>query len=273
MLSRTLAAIARTSLREPFSTEVPNLWPRLQVALARRGMQHHLGRRLLRRRVAAAAATLAVIGAAGALLPPGTTPTATAVHATTARDDALLDVLVPPSVGPLLMQRQAAVEKAFRGAGADALVTAGHVYTIHNGDVIEGSVQVSLLRPDVERDSSELLSGLRQSLGGGNFSEMHERIPLFDGSCACAGQYREVRVRDEDLRFHQRVWVSVLPDQRIYLWFPPQPRTVEVVVLRGQFPALSADELVLTMSDRQHGAPLVAVPVPPVAAEQPGGPR
>ncbi len=183
----------------------------------------------------------------------------------------MLDALVPPSAGPLLMQRQGSVEAAFRNAGPGALVTAGHVYTVHNGDVIEGSVQVSLLRPDLDRGSSDLVDGLRQRLGGGSFVDMVERAPLFDGACSCAGRYTETAVKDEALRFHQRIWLSALPDQRIYFWFPPQPHTLEVVVLRGQFPALSADELVLTMSDREHGAPLVAVPVPPIAAEQAGG--
>jgi hypothetical protein len=272
-LSRMLAAVARTSLRDPYSTEMPNLWPRVRLTLPPAATLVRPRRMLARRRAAAAAATLALVVVCSALLPAPGTATPAAAHAVGARDDAQLDALVPPSVGALAMHRQTSVEAAFRTAGAGALVTAGHVYTIHNGDVIEGSVQVSLLRPDLDRSSSDLADQLRRRLGSGNFVEMRERVALDDGACACPGQFTEVKVKDEPLRFHQRIWVSVLPDQRIYFWFPPQQRTLEVVVLRGQFPVLSADELVLTMSDREHGAPLVAVPVPPIAAEQPGASR
>jgi len=267
-LSRMLAAIARTSLREPYSSEVPNLWPRLRISAPR--LTAALPRRLLlRRRVAGAGATLLLVAVCTALLPPGGT-TPTAARTVTAQQDATLNALVPPAVGPLALLRQTSVESAYRTAGAQSLLTAGHVYTIHNGDVIEGSVQVSLLRPDLDRSSSDLVDGLRQRLGGGNFVAMTERVPLDDGSCACPGLFTEVAVKDEPLRFHQRIWVSVLADQRIYFWFPPAASTLEIVVLRSEFPALTADELVLTMSDRQHGAPLVAVPVPPIAAELPG---
>jgi transglutaminase-like putative cysteine protease len=257
LLNRALAAVARTSLRDPYTTEVPNLWPRLRITVPRL-TPHMLRQTRLRRRAAAATAALIVTVAATAML-PATLPSApTAAH----RTDAVLDTLVPPSVGPLVMLREAALENAFHRAGADALVSSGRVYTIHNGDVIEGSVQVSLLDPTVQRDSAELLSGLEQSLGGGTFVPMRERVPLFDGACACSGQFRDARVAGEPLRFRQHIYVSVLPDQRIYLWFPPQSHTMAIVVLRGQFPRLSADELVLTLSDHQHGAPLVAVPVP-----------
>jgi hypothetical protein len=270
LLTRMLAAVARTSLREPYSTEVPNLWPRLRIALpAPAGWRPR--RMLLRRRVAVAGATLLLVAICTATLPQGAPPAPAAAHPSSARDDATLDALVPASAGALRMLRQTSVEAAFRTTGAASLVTAGHVYTIHNGDVIEGSVQVSLLRADVQRESPEVLSGLRDRMGGGTFTDMVERVPLYDGTCACPGQFTEVQVRDEPLRFHQRIWMSAQPDQRIYFWFPPRQRTLEIVVLRGQFPALSADELVLTMSDRQHGAPLVAVPVPPIAAESGGG--
>jgi hypothetical protein len=257
MLNRGLAAIARTSLRDPYTTEVPNLWPRVQIS-APRLTRDTWRRTRLRRRAAAVTATLMVAVATTALLPAASPATPTAAH----RTDAVLDTLVPPSAGPLVMLRENTLESAFHRPGADALVSSGRVYTIHNGDIIEGSVQVSLLQNGVQRDSAELLSGMEQSIGGGTFVPMRERVPLFDGACACSGQFRDVRVADEPLRFHQRLYVSVLPDQRIYLWFPPQSQTMAIVVLRGQFPQLSADELVLTLSDHQHGAPLVAVPVP-----------
>lgn len=267
-LDRALALIARTSLRAPYSDEVPNLWPRLRVAPPRRlpGLRPVL----LRRRVAAAGATVLLAVLCSTLLPAGTPVTPAAARNGSSQDDAALDSLVPQSVGPLALLRQRSVEAAFRSAGPGSLVTGGHVYTIHNGDVIEGSVQVSTLRPDLDRTSSDVVDGLRRRLAGGSFLPMMERVPLDDGACACPGQYTDVPVKDEALRFHQRIWVSVLPDQRIYFWFPPQAHTLEVVVIRAQFPALSADELVLTMSDRQHGAPLVALPVPPIAAEQAG---
>jgi hypothetical protein len=272
LLTRILAAVARTSLRYPYSTEVPNLWPHLRVAVPPRA-RWRPHRMLLRRRVAAVGAGLLLVAVITTTLPQAGPAIPAAAHPTSPRDDATLDALVPASVGPLHMLRQASAEAPYRKTGADSLVTAGHVYTIHNGDVIEGSVQVSLLRGDVHRDSPELLAGLRERMGGGTFADMVERVPLYDGSCACPGQFTEVQVRDEPLRFHQRIWMSAQPDQRIYFWFPPQPRTLEIVVLRGQFPALSADELVLTMSDREHGAPLVAVPVPAIATEQSGGSR
>jgi Transglutaminase-like superfamily/TgpA N-terminal domain len=284
MLNRGLGAIARTSLRTPYTAEIPNLWPQPRRAVARAAAWWPGGgggngggpRRLLTRRLAGATAATLLLAVTATVLSrlDGGTQTASAhgteaargttatLASSTRADDHALDGLVPAAAGTLVMLRETSVEGAFRRPGADALVSSGRVYTIHNGDVIEGSVQVSTLRPDVPRDSPELLSGLEHDLGG-TFVPMRERVPLFDGSCACSGQYRDLLVQDEALRFNQRIEVSVLPDQRIYLWFPPQQHTLMIVVLRSQFPPLSADELVLTLSDQQHGAPLVAVPVPP----------
>ncbi|HEV7679635.1 MAG TPA: transglutaminase-like domain-containing protein [Candidatus Dormibacteraeota bacterium] len=280
-LNRVLGAVARTSLRMPYSAEVPNLWPQPRRGVERAAAVLRRGgggggaapRRLPARRLAGAAAATVLLAVTAALLPrlgggaqaasAQTRGTAAALTSSGGTGDRALDGLVPAAAGPLVMLRETSVEAAFRRPGADALVSSGRVYTIHNGDVIEGSVQVSLLRPEVSRDSAALLTGVEHDLGGGAFLPMRERVPLFDGSCACSGQYREIRVEDEALRFKQRIEVSALPDQRIYLWFPPQAHTMMIVVLRSQFAQLSADELVLTLSDHQHGAPLVAVPVPP----------
>ncbi len=150
-LSRMLAAVARTSLKEP----------------------------ALRRTSLAGA-----LGAASALLISCGQPAAAAPRP-------LSTSLVPPQIAELHFDRSAKAEAAFKQKKDGKLVTAGLVYLVEHDDIIEGSVQISLFSPEVQTgdmvdnqtdfcvqnpDSCpghEVFKGIQRSLGGGRFDRIY----------------------------------------------------------------------------------------------------
>jgi hypothetical protein len=136
------------------------------------------------------------------------------------------------------------------------------VYTIRHDDLVEGSIQLSLFRVDVRPDDN-VVRQLETNIGSGRFKAMEVPQYLYDGHCFCPGAYHDARV-DELARYsHQRVMVMVLPDQRIYMWFPARERALALVVVRRQFTTAAADALVLGLVDHQHGRTPAPIPVPP----------
>jgi hypothetical protein len=78
--------------------------------------------------------------------------------------------------------------------GDRALVSEGRVWTVRSGEVVEGSVQVALLRGTSTAGSRRCRSRSRGVSGGAFRDEQVGFVTL--------------RTRD-------------LPEQRLYLWFPP----------------------------------------------------
>lgn len=245
-LSIVLGAAARTSLREPYSTEVPNVWiPRrrrlsLRPAIAR--WRRDLRRRRYGRRLApVGAAILSAISLSSC----GNSAAATAQPPRT---------LVPGQLGALRFDRSSLAEAQFSHLDSAALITGGLVYTVRHDDVTEGDIQVEQFKPKVStadlQDSQDVLCtenpddctgvevflGMQQDIGSGHFQRIYVG--------------------------NQRVYLMVLDNQRVYMWFPPGTNAMILMILRSQFTAASSDALMHALLAYQSGRTPGAVPIP-----------
>lgn len=225
---RLLGLAARTSLRDPWSTEIPNFWPsgaRLRAMKARlrraakavsparawRGRSRWRSRRGLQ--TATSLVLLAVLlsgcGAPAAAAPP-----------------TLPQRLLPDSVGNYLLQHEPEAERAFADAGKAAIVSRGTVYTIRRGAEVFASFQAAQFLPKAANDRRRVEKALRANIGSGNFTE-------------------------------KRVGSVVLyelqgSDGRILLWFPPGGGYYEMIDARSGF--TDAERVFLALLDYQRGA-------------------
>jgi transglutaminase-like putative cysteine protease len=240
-LNRMLGMISRASLRDPYSDEVPNLWPRrrriVRAALTR-GRSSIVG--LIRRRrrsVPATAALLLLLLLAGAAL-PGCASQSGRPKASPGYPDKT----VPDGLLRYTFAREAKVEDRFRKPRSVALVSEGRVWTIHEGDVIQGSVQISLFKPTVDGQDASVEHQVERGVAGSDFTTVH------------AGLAR-LRVVD-------------LPEQRMFVWFPPDRNAMVLVVTRKKF--TEADRLVRALLAYQRSIVLTpeasAVPLTPFTA-------
>ncbi len=140
--TRLVAFGARTSLRDPYSTEMPNIWPRLLAS---------------RTRAVAVSMALAVAVSCGS-----GSPDPTRVNALPAR-------LVPPTLGTLVFKRERRAERAYALAGDASLVTDGRVFSVRDGTTIQASVQASAFKPEFNALDHDIREGVLNSLGGGRF--------------------------------------------------------------------------------------------------------
>lgn len=224
--NRVLAVISRVSLRDPYSDDVPNVWPRIRVRGRVRVGSLARPWRLLRRtpRPAPGAAVLLFVAALaltgcveqGGLEgggPPAEYPAQVA----------------PPPDGELLglkfVPRAEAAEEHAR-VGADALVTDSQFFTIHQDDVVQGSLQVSRFRPELDAGDEGVQAQVQQGVGGGFSLRRVGTIRLF--------------VRDT-------------PEQTFYLWFPPERNVMVLLVMRNRFPL--REQVVWGVLGYQRGLP------------------
>lgn len=221
MLNRALAMLTRTSVREPFSVEIPNARrlprPRAVVTAAR---QTPL-------RAAAVAASVAVIGlAAGSgvvhVVGDDGAPARPVENVTL---PARLAPAPPTTLGGFRFVREPSAEARYKAAGDDSLVAEGRVFTVRHGSVVQGSLQVVALDP-VVRKATDVQTLVEDSLGG-TFTT--RRI----------GTYR--------------VRVAQTPEQQVFLWFATDQRTMEIFVARAGFK--QAESLVRQVLGFQRGLP------------------
>jgi transglutaminase-like putative cysteine protease len=138
--SRLTAAVSRTSLREPWSTEVPNA-PRLAL------------RRL----------TLAPTMVALFAFSTGTGPVEKAAFAVD------VDVDVPAAVEGVELRREPKVEEAYGQAGGSSIVSEGRVFSLRRGDDVEGSLQVASFVGGVSAADPDVRRAVVKSIGRGQF--------------------------------------------------------------------------------------------------------
>lgn len=189
-INRALGWVARTSLRDAYTDEIPNLWRTRKRGPSRRGA---------RRRVAAAAAAAVVAGSCSAQ------------HAALSQTAMSYPTpLVPAHVGALAVTPEPALETNYARAKSDAMVKGGRVFTIRTSDdTIQGSVQVALFKPGADLRNRGLQREVEDGLGSGVTVTRHFGIV----------QYRAL----------------TLPEQQIYLWFPPDHNVMELFVMRKSF--------------------------------------
>jgi hypothetical protein len=123
-LSRLAALASRTSLRNPWTDELPTLWRPRAAPLA------VLGVVLL--------VTLAVLG------------TASRPEPVLAGAQPLADRVAPETVGDVRLVREPAAEAAFGRGTRRALAREGRVFSLRQGDVVQGSLQVAMLDPRID---------------------------------------------------------------------------------------------------------------------------
>lgn len=208
---RILAAASRSSLREPYSDELPNMWPgwSLRGALGRTGRRLRravsTGRigRLIPRRAGAGTTLLVLVAlsASGCAEPVDLRSVSSA--------SALPEPAVPDEIDGVRFVREGSAEVPFEEAGEEALVDRGHVYSVHREDAIEASLQLAQFKPGLHDRQDDVRDGILQSLGGGQFE------PTRLGG--------------------QQVSVLETAEQRLFLWFSPDGSHYQLMVARRAF--------------------------------------
>lgn len=145
---RLRSVASRRSLRDPYSSTIPNVWrSRVRVRLPR--LRRH-GPALQQLVVIAALLLVSGCGQSASPAPPP-----------------LPERLVPVSAGGYVFQREPSAERAFTAAGARSLVTSGRVFTVRRGSEVLGSIQAAQFLPSVAADRKAAQRALRRALGSG----------------------------------------------------------------------------------------------------------
>lgn len=191
--SRVLAFGVRSSLRQPWTTAVPNVWRFPFTRIGDRPSRRH---RVWRRLVSASMALLLLGGCTRQATP-------------TRGRHGLPPRVAPETIDGVSIRREPKAEAAFSRAGKEAVVGEGRVYTLHQGTVVQGSLQVGAFKPGLESTRREVRSGVLNGIGEGRF----QRARLGGVS----------------------VYVMQLPEQRIFLWFSPDGSYYDLLVARSAF--------------------------------------
>lgn len=221
-----IALASRASLRDPWTREIPNLWPARTLGDRLRALGRTLSRRVarftagfdlrrLRRRAATTITTLILSLLLGACAQP--------VNLTSTGEPVLPERIVPQNLGEYRFAREASIEDAF--ARDNSLVDAGRVYSIHDGPVVQGSLQVGAFKSGLRDRERDVRDGVVKSIGG--------------------GQFRLTRLGSE------RIYVLEQREQWLYMWFPPDAQYYELLAVRKEFD--TADELFLDILAFQRG--------------------
>jgi hypothetical protein len=207
-VTRLLAFGSRASLRDPYSTEIPNLW----ASWLRRGaLRSAVGARVRRLRALRRLLPL------GGLLPLGVV---VALLFTACAQDIPLEGLpgrvelperiVPDTLDRYSFRREPAAEDAFTRAGRTSLVGDGRVFTIREGGDVHGYLEVAAFKPGLGAGRPEIRQGVLRGIAAGTFRP--ERLGT------------------------DRIHVMTSGEQTFYLFFPPSGRWFQLLVARQDFP-------------------------------------
>lgn len=113
---------------------------------------------------------------------------------------------VPAVLGGATFTSEPAAAQAFRSVGPSSAVARGAVWTLHQGGIVVGAVQVSQLKGGLSTSEEAVRVGIRSMIGN--------------------GQYRWFKLE-------HRQWVGVQQSPRltIYLWMPARKDLYEVLQL------------------------------------------
>ena len=188
--TRMAALTSRSSLVQPWTRELPALWP------ARQG-------RLWPPRPAPLALLLVLVVAGGLALSGlgdgAAPPTGPALPARVA----------PAALGDVRFVPELEAQKAYAAAGSTSLATDGRVFSLRQGDVVQGSLQVAGFVPDVDVRNGRVREEVLTGLGSGRFAPT--RI----------GEERVYRIR--------------LPEQTLLLSFDRNGRSFTLMVTRAGY--------------------------------------
>jgi hypothetical protein len=207
-MARIFAMASRASLREPFSREVPNLWPQW----AKKGLVRRFIRQGVRR-------ILSPLRMVRRLLPIGTSMIliATILVACTRQQEpagaaarSFPETLAPADFLGFTFKREKSAEAAFGKVDPqESLVTGGRVFTIRKAGEVLASLQAAEFKPGLGATRREVREGVLESIG--------------------TGRFELTRVGGE------RMFVKRLPEQSYFLWFSPDGRYYQLMVARRGF--------------------------------------
>jgi hypothetical protein len=210
---RALRLTSRVSLREPYADDIPNRWPartpieRLRLNRLRRLRALLPGGR--RRRTVPGAATAVALVVVLALLAAGC---AEQLDFTTAPPPQTIDTPpVPDELAGLKLVREPSADAAYATLAKQSIVVNGRVWSVRQGEALQASLQVAWFKPGLADRSTEVRRKVLKHLENGSF------------------QLR--RFNDE------RIYVQKLPEQTLYLWYPPDVSYYVLIVARLGFDA------------------------------------
>ncbi len=245
--ARLLAAVARASLRDPWSTELPNVWwePRLRGRLpsVRVLLRELTGRlRRLRPQVATSAVVLLAVTLLGGCSGSGSADAEPVVAFPTR--------IAPSAVAGLVVQDEAKASAAYAKGAKDrnVIVEQGKVLSFNRNGLVQAALQVSQLKRGYVSNDPEVADAIARSVGRTRTlrpQDTHDLYALQDGS------------------------------QRIYLWFPTV-KTMALLVVRAEIDAGAAEALARGLIDYGDGGELnetalaaALSAVPPAAGSPP----
>jgi hypothetical protein len=252
-LSRAAALASRASLSNPWTAELPTLWkPRRSRRTAVAGRPKRLVQRVraLPRRLVAGVRALpdrlwpsrpVPLALAGTAL-----VVAVAVLLATTRPEpvrpvvqALPDTVAPQVLGDVRFVRERDAESAFGDGTERSLARSGRVFSLRQGDVVQGSLQVAELDPKLDTRAPRTRDEVLRGLGD--------------------GQFRPSRIGEE------RVYRLVLPELTLLLSFTPNGRAYYLMAARGAYEdseRLFGSVLAFTRGERASQLRPADVPVP-----------
>jgi len=248
-LNRLVAFGSRISLRDPYSEEIPNLWPRWAPRRRLRDLVRALlaplrPRRLRRAmpRVLSRASVLVLV----VLIVVFVSGCGVGASSITSGPPALPARLLPQGVGDITFHEEPASEQAFKKAGSSSLVAVGRVFSIHEGDEVQGSFQAGAFKPDYSARLKSVRDGVLTNIAGRSFELTRLGI--------------------------QRIYVADLPGEQIMVWFPTSGAYYELIDAREEF--TQSESLFVALLAYQQGgsATLTAgnTGIPPLDPRQGG---
>jgi hypothetical protein len=182
---------------------------------------------------------------------------ATACGSAPATPRALPTGLVPNSVGELTFKREPKAEAVWskRKMPKNSLISSGQIFTVRSGTTIEGDLQLAVFKPSTDTtdltDAYDVKCAKTPKRCSG-----HQALLGMNGTLGDSVPFRRLYVGD------QRVYVKVMSDLRMYLWFPPRTQSYVLLVPRKAFTPASSDALLHALIDFQYGRTPGAVPLP-----------
>jgi hypothetical protein len=198
-LNRLVGAVARASLRDPYSDEIPTRWLHLRGLSPLQWVRHWRGPARPVRRLAGGMAILGLLGLPGCGTAASAAPATIPAH------------LVPgpaETLAGVQFKRSPEAEALFRKKGQDNLASSGRVWTINQGGLIQGTVQVAVFPPTTDVADPVVQGQVRDSIQG-------YFVPYQEGTA--------------------RFLLQTRPDELVFLRFPPGHNIWEVVVFRRKF--------------------------------------